>query len=193
MKDFPFLTLDDIDATWFLWFPQGRVRWIVPFHSSSQRHLGIGWANRAMEAWIILRNFQHIPKGTYPRPSTNTLWFGIPESFGGERGWGYAKQGYVGILLETSVYCWSWETNCWHLDFDPLASQRSLHYLYVGGDQTLRICVKIWWISPEISASSLGWFHIFLASFYDKSDFQTTVWACWRATTSASLLNAAMV
>ena len=45
------------------------------------------------------RNFQHTPKGTYPRPESPTVY--VPElfSFGGERGCpGYAKQGYVGVL-----------------------------------------------------------------------------------------------
>ena len=45
------------------------------------------------------RNFQHTPKGTYPRPESPTVYVSEVFSFGGERGClGYAKQGYVGVL-----------------------------------------------------------------------------------------------
>ena len=47
--------------------------------ASSQPHLVGGWSNSSEN----LRIFQHTPKGTYPkRPPTNSLWSGIPESFG---------------------------------------------------------------------------------------------------------------
>ena len=47
----------------------------------------------------FLRIFQHTP-GTYPRPRTNSLWFGIPFIWGFGEAWGML-QGYVGILLES--------------------------------------------------------------------------------------------
>ena len=51
-----------------------------------------------------LQEFSNIPLQDNPRPSiTNSLWFGILESFGGSGVWGclgYAKQGYVEVLLE---------------------------------------------------------------------------------------------
>lgn len=48
-----------------------------------------------------LRIFQHIPE-TRPRPSTNSLWFGILESFAGWKGdvWGMFHES-VGIFLDT--------------------------------------------------------------------------------------------
>ncbi len=48
-----------------------------------------------------LRIFQHTP-GTYPRPQTNTLWFGIPFIWGFGETWGMLH-GYVGVLLDFKV------------------------------------------------------------------------------------------
>ena len=39
------------------------------------------------------RTFQHTPKGTYPRPRTNSLCLGIPLNLGGWGGLGYAPFG----------------------------------------------------------------------------------------------------
>ncbi len=49
------------------------------------------------------RPYQQTPGG-YPKPPTNSLWFGIPEPFEGERGClGYAKQGNVGFPLDSYI------------------------------------------------------------------------------------------
>ena len=49
----------------------------------------------------VLRIFQHTP-GTYPRPPTKSLWFGIPFMWWFGDSWGML-QGYVGVLLEKSL------------------------------------------------------------------------------------------
>lgn len=104
-------------------------------------------------------------------------------------------QGYVGILLETSVYCWSWETNSWHLNFNPFASQGLLNYPSWG--------IKHWLamqIYGKFEGLPLHSALFRLVSFYgpETASFITSElishrFVCWRATTSASLLNAAMV
>ena len=89
-------------------FFQGRACWIVPFHSSSQRHLGIRWGQQSPGAYM--------------------------------RG---MLQGMLGFCWETSVYCWSWETNSWHLNFDPLC-QSGIVKLPILGDQTLTCYANLW-------------------------------------------------
>ena len=41
----------------------------------------VNMAEIKLDAWLALQIFQHTP-GTYPKPPTNSLCFGIPESFG---------------------------------------------------------------------------------------------------------------
>ena len=51
-----------------------------------------------MDDPLILRIFQHTPE-TYPRPQTNGLWVGIPESFGGLGIPGVCSKGMLGFPL----------------------------------------------------------------------------------------------
>ena len=60
------------------------------------------WENVRPRLRLILRIFQHTP-GTYPRPPTNGLWFGIPFISGFRDSWGML-QGYVGVFLD-SFFC----------------------------------------------------------------------------------------
>ena len=57
----------------------------------------------------FLRTFQQTP-GAYPKPPTNSLWFGIPFIWGFRDVWGML-QGYVGFPLES--------LRCWHLIYPP--------------------------------------------------------------------------
>ena len=43
-----------------------------------------------------LRTFQQTP-GAYPKPVTNSVWFGIPESFGGLGMSGVCSEGILGF------------------------------------------------------------------------------------------------
>ena len=60
---------------------------------------------KALKVDNFLRTFQQTPKGAYPRPPFQTVYDSEFLSFGGERGClGYAKQGYVGVPLETCFF-----------------------------------------------------------------------------------------
>ena len=76
-----------------------RFRWKqkiknLPFWTHRSRKLGTSHIPNN------LRIFQHTP-GTYPRPPTNGLCFGIAFIWGFRDSWGML-QGYVGVFLETT-------------------------------------------------------------------------------------------
>ena len=70
---------------------------------SRRYRLSDGWCFYVFILWCFrvrcnARIFQHTP-GTYPRPPTNGLCFGIPFIWGFRDSWGML-QGYVGVFLD---------------------------------------------------------------------------------------------